>query len=232
MLGNGKVKYSRKRIEEWIWTDLLEADIRNKFWHVKPGDIVFDIGCDFGSYTLPACADGGYVYAFDPRPEAIRDLHENLTLNGFQDRCTTVELALTSSRLRDYSLWMTRPNDLFPGKSERSTILPGYFGGDSLPVTTSTIDHVMKQYRIPHLEWIKMDVEGAELQVIEGGAQTIRKFKPNMLIECHNDHVKGKDIETKVTQMVFSIVPDYHYSRDTDLFGWIGSGNPHVFFFI
>jgi FkbM family methyltransferase len=225
------IRYSNRRPEQWIWTDLLEKDLRSQYWNIMPGDVVFDIGADFGSFTLPAIAKGGYVYAFEPRPEGIRELQENLNLNGFQSRCKILGLALTAPSMENYTVHMNKPKGVGWG-GEWATILPGYFDGETMEVHTSTIDAVVSKLEIPRLDWIKMDVEGAELMVLDGGTETIRKFTPNLLIECHNDHVKDKNMEGRISEKVFSMVPDYYYARTTDLLSWLGSGNPHLFFTI
>jgi hypothetical protein len=59
-----------------------DHEIRQKFWHVHTGDIVFDIGAGFGAYTLCALARGAkFVYAFENNPNVMRALRANLDKN-------------------------------------------------------------------------------------------------------------------------------------------------------
>jgi len=48
-----------------------------------------------------------------------------------------------------------------------------------------TIDEMVKNNNIKKIDWMKIDVEGAEVNVINGGLNSIAKFMPNMIIECH-----------------------------------------------
>jgi FkbM family methyltransferase len=150
-----------------IFTFQDEASVREKFWNIKPKEVVLDVGAAFGSYTLTACALGGIVYPFEPRRDVYKALVENLKINGF--------LGKTAFPL-NVALW-----------DEEATISEKSYAPHSKVeefFTATTMDKVVEELKIK-VNWVKIDVDGAELNVIKGGTKTIAKFKPKMLIECH-----------------------------------------------
>jgi len=65
-----------------------------------------------------------------------------------------------------------------------------------------TLDNVVDTYKINKINWIKIDVEGAEEKAIIGGLKSISKFKTNMIIECHN--FLDPQISNRVKQLITS----------------------------
>lgn len=149
---------------------LGEGAIIDKYWHVRDGDVVFDVGACNGLYTLPSCALGAFVYAVEPNEPSCAVLEELLALNGFTDRCRVVRAAF-SDREGDHPAAL------------RACASP-FFLGD--PVIT-TLDNAVASLNVPAVDWIKIDVEGGELLVVKGGLETIKKHRPVVLVEDHSD---------------------------------------------
>lgn len=147
-----------------------EGPIVGKYWHVKPGDVVVDVGACYGLYTLPSCALGAFVYAVEPNESSCATIERMLALNGFADRCTIVHAAL-SHHEGDH------PVEL------RACTSPFFEG---VPAVT-TLDNMVEKFGIDRLDWIKVDVEGGELCVVEGGVATLKRLRPVVVIEDHTD---------------------------------------------
>jgi FkbM family methyltransferase len=145
-----------------------EKDLRERFWKISHGDVVFDIGASYGSYALTACALGAVVYAYEPEKTVFDDLLASRDLNGWQGRCFPYNRGLWSS---ETVLHMQTYAPHWP----QATI--------SAPYKMSTLD--LEARVLNRLDWIKIDVEGAEEHVLQGALETIKKFKPKLLIECH-----------------------------------------------
>lgn len=148
-----------------------EKDFREQYWFVKPGDVVFDIGASYGAYTLSSCVAGALVYSFEPETTVYNDLLNNIELNNFYSRARLFNCGLWNKQeevdMKEYAPhWPT------------NTISSKYF--------MDTVDNIVNQAQLTKIDWMKIDVEGAELEVIEGAAQSISKFKPKMIIECHS----------------------------------------------
>jgi len=182
---NVKYKFDESRYGHGYDNILSEQDIRNRFWNVKKDDIVFDVGAMSGSYTLPSLAIGAKVYAFEPKMIHFYDLSTNIYINKFRN-CIPLNIGLFNTEgIIEFSDTM------------RSTVVKSSTELSSIDkIYVSTIDNIMQYYNIEKLDWLKIDTEGAELQVLDGGINTLKKFKPNILVENHTCFIPNIDIRT------------------------------------
>jgi FkbM family methyltransferase len=138
-----------------------------------------DIGANFGVHTLLACGimgESGQVIAVEPVPSNLRLLRRNLKLNGFSDRCTVIAKALTDGSVETVEMTIE------PGLSLVASLAPNS-KGEKLVVPATTLDEVLSVYaRAPDL--VKIDVEGAEHEVLKGAENTLR-IGPTLLLEIH-----------------------------------------------
>lgn len=164
------------KILRWF---LDEAEIRDTYWRPGPGEVVLDVGCHIGSYTIPALAAGAWVYAVDPSVELAAELVRLVAMNPQIDstRLTVVTEAMAEkggypAEVRD-GLAMAPWRDLYPATD----------------AVFSTVDDVIREYFpwLDRLDWVKIDVEGGEASVLRGGLATWRRFHPVMIIEDHTD---------------------------------------------
>ena len=72
--------------------------------------------------------------------------------------------------------------------------------------SANTLDNVISIKEIKKIDWLKIDVEGVEEHVLMGGQQAITKFKPNIIVECHNFMDAG--ISNRVKKILLSFA-DY-----------------------
>lgn len=150
-----------------------ETDIRDAYWNISPDDVVIDIGCYYGSYTIPALAAGAQVYAVDPWPVYFDTLRWICEFNNISmSKLVTVAKAI---------------GEFDPDFNAAQSAMP--YPDMYPPAGTQfiTLEQLVSEYSITRLDWIKMDVEGAELSILRSGQSTIREFKPSMLIEDHSD---------------------------------------------
>lgn len=165
-----------------------EKDFREKYWDIKENDVVFDVGSSYGSYSLSACALGAIVYAFEPEKLVFDDLVSNIKINNWQNKCFAYNFGLHSSE-----------NDIDFAKQA-----PHWpqFAISSL-YKMRTLDDIAAEQKNSKLDWIKIDVEGAEEHVILGGKNTIQKFHPKLIIECHV--FMDKNIVSRVKSILSSL---------------------------
>ncbi len=144
-----------------------------------------DIGAKVGMYTYRIRARSAEVIAFEPIPMFNRML--KAVFDGKRGR---IEPYAVSSQRGTATLRMP-----YDGKGTRqfgrSTIDPAnplkheaVARTEELEVETRTLD----EYELANVGFIKIDVEGHEIAVLEGAQRTIAASKPNMLIECNDDH--------------------------------------------
>lgn len=147
---------------------LGEGAIIDKYWHVRDGDVVFDVGACYGLYTLPSCALGAFVYAVEPNEPSCVAIEYMLDINGFANRCHLIRAAFSNKEGE-------HPADL------RACADPFFLGDPWI----TTLDNVVEALKVPKVDWIKIDVEGGEFCVVEGAIRTIKKYRPTLLIEDH-----------------------------------------------
>lgn len=150
--------------------------------HVQPGSRVLDIGAQSGFYSLllsRLVGPEGMVFAFEPLPANLRVLEENLRLNSIPN--VTIRREAVSDFSGDISFE-------FPHE-EASLIAGPLLESDNLgtfQVPAISLDDFVHQTG-QSIQFIKMDVEGAEAAVLRGGAQTLRTYHPSLVVELHHD---------------------------------------------
>jgi FkbM family methyltransferase len=161
---------------------------------VKPGDIVFDIGANIGAHTLglaKSVGTAGRVYAFEPADFAFAKLKANLALNPELDARTSPQQILLSASAAEppeteiYASWPLESKDSLHPKHRGMLVT-------TKGATVDTIDRFVERERIERLNLIKIDVDGHELPVLQGGLNTLKKFHPLMVMELspyvHREH--------------------------------------------
>ena len=150
---------------------------------VSPGDVTLDVGANLGAYSLLFAqwvGATGHVYAFEPAPEARRGLERHVRLNRCEDRVTISADAISAAR----GVVRFRASGPHGDNHIVTTDVPD--AGDRIQVRTTSIDEFCSTHHLgPAL--IKIDVEGAELDVLKGARQTIaaRGDALHVYVEMH-----------------------------------------------
>jgi FkbM family methyltransferase len=156
---------------------------------VKPGDTCVDAGAHYGYFTLllaRLCGPGGHVYSFEAQAENARILRENVRANQLQPR-VTVEQAAVAPRSGQV--------DLHPASmgSEEWTLMESFAHRDARPRISrpSERTHAVRldEYLIsaPRVDVIKMDIEGAEAEVIPAISGFLKLRRPGLVLEFHRE---------------------------------------------
>ena len=142
---------------------------------VKPGDTVIDIGANIGYYTvLGATKVGkkGKVLAIEPEPTNLSYLKRNLVQNNIQN--TQVFAGAVSHQEGELPLYISPTS-----AGEHSLVVKT---NRTISVPVETLDHLVNIYKLePTL--IKIDVEGAEMDVLAGASQTLSGLRPTIIFE-------------------------------------------------
>jgi FkbM family methyltransferase len=143
---------------------------------VREGSVVYDIGANAGFFTLMAAkltGPSGRVFAFEPAPRNCGFIRKHADLN----RCRNVsvfEMAVSSA---NGDAFFDFGADACQGHlSDQGT----------LKVFTVTIDSLVYDRSVPAPDVIKIDVEGAEADVLKGALQTLRQSRPTVLLATHS----------------------------------------------
>lgn len=132
--------------------------------HVAPG-VVYDVGANVGAYSLIAAVVGNRVVAFEPLPENIRTLHENISLNQLEKEITVVPLLLGDrSGVERFAV-----RDTSSGASQEFTK-----AGEGMWLLAMTLDECVHTFRLPEPTALKIDVDGGEVAVLKGAAGSLK----------------------------------------------------------
>jgi FkbM family methyltransferase len=149
--------------------------------HIKPGHTFFDIGANVGFFTLVGArlvGPSGKVFAFEPVPQNAEAVRGNVGLNGFTN-VTVIEKAVSRRSGAGELILSSHPGG--------ATLITGDIAPPDMvgmaSVTLVSIDDVVAKGEIPPPDVVKIDVEGAEVEVLEGMTETIRKYRPILIYE-------------------------------------------------
>jgi FkbM family methyltransferase len=148
---------------------------------LKPGMVVLDVGAHHGYYTLLASQKvgaHGRVIAFEPSPRDRSRLLQHLRLNG----CANVQVEETALGEADgrAELYVVKGketgcNSLRPPAVSEAT--------DATQVRVTRLDDYIRDHDLPRVDFLKMDVEGAELAVLQGATEFLER-RPRPVIFC------------------------------------------------
>lgn len=177
---------SRSLIEYGEWT---EQEFEVMAQALKPGDVVADIGANVGSITIPLALKvgaAGCVYAFEPQPRIFQLLAANTVLTGatnarlFHAGCGaqagTVDIPEIGYQ-KEFNYGALKLEDL-NAMAQEMRQNPGDTLVRAVPIVK--FDDVFDHQR---LKLIKIDVEGMEVDVLQGAQRSIEKFRPILYVE-------------------------------------------------
>lgn len=179
---------------------------------IGPEDVVLDIGANIGFHTvtMAEAAHKGHVFAFEPVPEMAERNSANCALNRL-DNVTLVPCALG---VEEAELDML-VNIGGEGLQGTSTFLadnfnvhgnPGCY--EKRPMKVRRLDGLISELGIEsRIGFMKIDTEGFDTQVIEGGLETIRKNNPVIIVEAHSKRLEQAG---KSWQWYLDTFPDHH----------------------
>jgi len=179
----------------WIPDSLVKAEVtaESKFWERAPlrGATIYDIGAFHGMLTLWFARHANQVVSYEPVAQNRARLLENLALNGISN-VTVRDVALGSGA----GAATMRFDPLMPGGSQvvvQESAAQG--AGPELAkgrVRVTTLDQDIEERGLPAPTFLKIDVEGFELDVLRGAAQTLARPRPSLFIEIHGETLAGK----------------------------------------
>jgi FkbM family methyltransferase len=147
----------------------------------EPGDTVFDVGGCWGDtalYFADKVGKNGKVYSFEFIPNNI-DLHnKNTSLNPH----LLPQIELIANPITD----KTGENIYFKDNGPASKINLSPFTEQNGSTTSLTIDDFVKQKGIKKVDFIKMDIEGAEQLALKGAVNTIKKYRPKLAVAIYH----------------------------------------------
>lgn len=170
--------------------DWFEDEIRFIRRYIQPHMRILDIGANYGLYTLSMAqlATKGSIWAFEPTPAVMECLRDSIARNQF----TNVQPIQAGLSNRDGQAKLALNNN--PELNSIQEVETK--GGNYETIELKTIDACAEELSWQDLDFIKLDAEGEELRILEGGESTLRKLSPVIMYELkHVEKVNFSLIE-------------------------------------
>ncbi len=193
----------------------------NVFWKLKepyipeqiiekfssPGNTVMDIGANIGEWTLRMANKVGVkgrVFSFEPIPVINQSLNKTLRINNLSQVILSQVALDNRSGDSEFTIPLDENDRAIHGESRLGkeegnwNIYTDVKKTKSIKVKTITLDQFASEQSIDRLDFVKIDVEGKEVQVLEGGQETFSRFTPALILEVgceeENDRQRIADL--------------------------------------
>lgn len=170
--------------DKGVWTGTYEIDFATRLAaHVPPGGIAYDIGGWHGFFAGVMAAQGAReVHVFEPLSQNTERIRELIALNPAKS--ITLHACAVGERDTEMDLMVMPETSM--AKLETSTFQASETSGTKVRVKLRGIDSIIAHSEAPPPSLMKIDVEGAEVMVLEGARETIRRHRPVIFVEVHS----------------------------------------------
>jgi FkbM family methyltransferase len=191
---------------------IISPNFEQGYWEYmrpKRGDIFIDIGAHIGKYTMQAAkivGNEGIVIAIEAEPTTFKALTEGVASNGFSN-VVTLNLAVYDKECGVVLHSVPIGGKLMKGKgltSIKRDVGPG------IEVMAKPLDQIIDELKLTKVDFIKIDVEGAELEVLKGAKKTLLDFKPTLVVEISMAEPEILDLMGKLGYDATLIGPSYY----------------------
>ncbi len=207
-------------IKHLEWEQTVQKVYDHPLVHVRTGDVVIDCGAHIGGFTRIALQAGArLVVAIEPEESNLVAFRRNLEPELKQGKVKLIGKGIWDSNGK-LPLHVSNTGD------SHSMVVPQNAGREET-IEVTTLDALLAELKLSRVDFIKMDIEGAERKALRGAGRTLQRWKPRLAISSY--HVKGDPAA------LAALVWEYHqgYLIDTkDLVqGPGGQPVPKVLFF-
>jgi FkbM family methyltransferase len=151
---------------------------------VKAGMVCMDIGANIGHMTLHLArkvGPSGKVFAFEPVPHIYQKLQNNIKRNSFENIVSAYELALSN---QTGMATIGYADNLIENQGMGSLVnIKNDVVTYQRQIQTKTIDEFVREMKIKGVDFLKIDIQGAEILLLDGGKEVFSSLSPDLVIE-------------------------------------------------
>ena len=144
------------------------------------GQIGFDIGAHRGYWSISyhkTVLPEGLIIAWEPNPKNYKKMIQNIAKNNISNVIPLRLAAWRESALLDFEEVSDLDIKSFLGRTKEDK--KGH-------ILATSVDKLVDSLGLPRLDWIKIDIEGAEAEALKGAMKTLRRYKPTLWIAFHD----------------------------------------------
>jgi FkbM family methyltransferase len=207
-------------IKHLEWEQVVQKVYDYPSARVIRGDIVLDCGTHIGGFTRKALNAGAQtVVAVEPETANIQAFRRNFAQELKSGKVILVEKGVWDKN-GSLLLHVSRTGD-----SHSVNIAQN--GGRDEKIEVITIDSLIQQLKLPRVDFIKMDIEGAEQNALKGAGHTLATWRPRLAISSY--HQKGDP--AAICAIIWAFQPNYLIGSKDFEDGVKGKGCPKVLFY-
>lgn len=173
---------------------------------IRPNDVIFDIGAHYGYFTLLASrlvGNSGMVYSFEPMPQNFKGLEYNILINKINN-AKLINCALSNK------------DSILQFSNNKNTVANTYISGSPIfdqltsiiRLKATSLDNLLLRKEVALPNFMKIDVEGAEYDVLDGAGGIISQSKPFINLSTHDNHCPG------VSEKCLALLKRHNYKVD------------------
>lgn len=176
--------------------------------------VMYEIGANIGQYSLVAAANKIKVLAFEPGFSNFNTLNKNITLNNFDNKISAFNLAFS----RETKVEKFKYHDITSGTSLCFYNEEGYYKTKKnskklieKDTLIYSLDNFIKTFKLPSAQLLKIDVDGAEYEIICGAKETLSNKKlKSIIIEVDEDIKNSSEIQKIIEKSGFKLEGKYN----------------------
>ena len=192
------------------WT--LEPELEWIETNLSNGDVLFDIGANAGIYTLCGArvvGKNGLIYSFEPNLTSINLIKRSIELNKLDNVILVPEAISDKKGIQDFVLYAASDHNHIKPLDIRQIVSKSTVIG-TRKIKVTTLDKYFADKKLTRLDLIKIDVEGCEKFVLDGGVEIIKKFRPKLVLEINEkiflpNGYNSKDLINTLKCMNYSV---------------------------
>ncbi|MGH1387699.1 FkbM family methyltransferase [Kordia sp.] len=150
------------------------------FYTVKKDDVVIDAGANHAYLSIyygKKVGSAGKVFAFEPDKINVAEMEANIALNA----------GVENIQIQEELIWNENTKlEFFEAGTVSSSIHYKPENAKAILKDAITIDSFQKREQLERLDFVKMDIEGAEIEAMDGLVEVLEKFKPNFAIASYH----------------------------------------------
>ena len=169
--------------------DWFEEEVGFVRSYIQPDMQAIDIGANYGMYSLAIAKQlgpEGKLWCFEPTPDTAQALRQSLDANALSENAVVIEAGLSNESgsarfyINDNAEANSLHNQLLDGKEREIT------------VSLKTLDECRQEYQWPDIDFMKLDAEGEEINILQGAKETLSHCSPLVMYELrHGKQING-----------------------------------------
>ena len=168
-----------------VFLEIFQDKVYEQYWSPQPGDTVLDIGAYVGMFTVKAACDvgnNGRVIAVEPSRKTFKQLMDNCS--SFNNVILVNKAAMNhTGKGKLYSSASAAANSMMTSRKEYET------------VEVDTIDNLLSELGIDKVNFVKIDAEGGELEVLKGATRLLQGGAKLAIAAYHTVPYSGKEVK-------------------------------------